>query len=110
MVWEALMNLLANAVKFSAANTEVVIELSGTAGEKENIYAVKDCGAGFDMQYTNKLFKVFERVHPTGQYEGPGIGLALVKRIIERHGGRVWAQGEVGKGATFFFALPRAEG
>lgn len=109
MVRQVLMNLLSNAVKFSPADAEAVVELSGAEAEKENIYAMKDHGTGFDMQYANKLFKVFERVHPTGQYEGAGIGLALVKRIVERHGGRVWAQGEVDKGATFFFAMPRAE-
>ena len=109
MLWQVLMHLMSNAVKFSPERAEAVIELSGVAEEKGNVYAVKDQGAGFDMQYANKLFKVFERVHPTGQYEGAGIGLALVKRIIDRHGGRVWAEGEVNKGATFFFALPRAE-
>ena len=110
MLQQVLMHLLSNAVKFSPEDAEAVIELSGMAAEKENVYAVKDYGIGFDMQYANKLFRVFERVHPTGQYEGAGIGLALVKRIIERHGGRVWAQGEAGKGATFFFALPREAG
>lgn len=109
MVRQVLMHLLSNALKFSPADAEAAIELSCTAGEAENIYAVKDHGVGFDMQYVNKLFKVFERVHPTGQYEGAAIGLAIVKRIVARHGGRVWAQGDVGAGATFSFSLPREE-
>ncbi len=106
MLREVLANLLSNAIKFSRANADGVIELSGTSKEAENIYRVKDCGVGFDMQYVNKLFKVFERVHPTGQYEGSGIGLAIVKRIVNRHGGRVWAEGRVNEGAAFYFALP----
>ncbi len=102
-----LMNLLSNAVKFSPPDAEAVVVLSGTAEGKENIYSVKDHGVGFDMRYSDKLFRVFERVHPTSQYAGTGIGLAIVKRIIDRHRGRVWAQGAVGAGATFFFALPQ---
>jgi PAS domain S-box-containing protein len=106
MLREVLMNLLSNAVKFSPDGSEAVIELSGLAAETENTYKVKDYGVGFDMQYVDKLFKVFERVHPTGQYEGSGIGLAIVKRIINRHGGRVWAEGKVNEGATVYFTLP----
>jgi signal transduction histidine kinase len=109
MVREALQNLLSNAVKFSKADGDVLIEISGSAGQNENIYSVKDHGIGFDMRYADKLFKVFERVHATGQYEGSGIGLALVKRIITRHGGRVWAEGKVNEGATIYFALPTKE-
>jgi len=108
MIHQVLQDLLSNAVKFSPTDAEAVIELSGTAEEKENIYSIRDHGVGFDMRYADKLFKVFERVHATGQYEGSGIGLAIVKRIVERHGGRVWAQGRVGEGATFCFSLPHA--
>lgn len=106
MIRQALRSLLSNAIKFSAAQAETMIELGGAAEKEENTYYVKDRGVGFDMRYADKLFKVFERVHPTGQYEGTGIGLAIVKRIVERHGGRVWAEGRVGEGATFYFALP----
>ncbi len=102
-----MQNLLANAVKFSPAEREAVIEVGGAAEVEENAYYVKDNGLGFDMTYVDKLFKVFERVHPTGQFEGSAIGLAIVKRIVDRHGGRVWAEGRVGGGATFHFALPR---
>jgi len=109
MIREVLRNLLANAVKFSAKDAEALIEINASAGEHENIYRVVDHGVGFDMRYADKLFRVFERVHPTGQYEGSGIGLAIVKRIIARHGGRVWAEGKVGEGATIYFALPSKE-
>ena len=109
MIREVLRNLLANAVKFSAKDAEALIEINASAGEHENIYRVVDHGVGFDMRYADKLFRVFERVHPTGQYEGSGIGLAIVKRVITRHGGRVWAEGKVGEGATIYFALPSKE-
>ena len=106
MIREVLKHLLLNAVKFSPDNGEVLIEVGSAAKEEENVYFVTDHGVGFDMRYKDKLFKVFERVHPTGQYEGSGIGLALVKRIITRHGGRVWAEGKVNEGATIYFSLP----
>jgi signal transduction histidine kinase len=109
MIREVLQNLLSNAVKFSRETEEVVIELGGIAGEVENVYSVTDHGVGFDMRYAEKLFKVFERVHPTGQYAGSGIGLALVKRIVTRHGGRVWAEGKLNEGATIYFALPKSD-
>jgi signal transduction histidine kinase len=107
MIRQAVQNLLSNAVKYSPTNGEVRIEIAGTAGEAENIYSVTDHGVGFDMRYADKLFRVFERVHPIEQYAGTGVGLAIVKRIIGRHGGRVWAEGQVGQGATFHFTLPQ---
>ena len=106
MLREVLQNLLSNAIKFSPGDGEVLIEISCVTEKEENIYSVKDHGIGFDMRYTGKLFRVFERVHPTGQYMGSGIGLAIVKRIITRHGGRVWAEGNVNEGATIYFTLP----
>ncbi|TAN51352.1 MAG: hypothetical protein EPN26_09170, partial [Rhodospirillales bacterium] len=109
MLGEALRNILSNAVKFSPTDGEVLIEVRGSTEEKENVYSIRDHGIGFDMRYADKLFRVFERVHPTGQYEGSGVGLAIVKRIVTRHAGRVWAQGKVGEGATFFLALPKRE-
>jgi light-regulated signal transduction histidine kinase (bacteriophytochrome) len=107
MIREVLMNLLSNAIKFTRDKETGIIEMSGWIEKNQNIYYVKDNGAGFDMQNADKLFGVFQRLHNTEEFEGTGVGLALVQRIIRRHGGRVWAVGKVNEGATFFFSLPR---
>jgi light-regulated signal transduction histidine kinase (bacteriophytochrome) len=96
-------------VKFTQRNADARIEVGGQAGEQETIYHVKDNGVGFDMQYADKLFGVFLRLHGMDEFEGTGIGLAIVKRIVAKHGGRVWADGKVGEGATIYFALPTRE-
>jgi len=102
------VNLLSNAIKFTKSKEPGAIEIGGREEEKENVYFVKDNGAGFDMKYYDKLFAAFQRLHPLAEYEGTGVGLATVERIIQRHGGRVWAQGKVDEGAIFYFTLPRS--
>jgi PAS domain S-box-containing protein len=99
-------NLLGNAAKFSARAPAPRVEAGGAEGEGENVYFVRDNGAGFDMAYAGKLFGVFQRLHDAAEFGGTGVGLAIVKRIVERHGGRVWAESRPGAGATFWFALP----
>lgn len=110
MIRQALVNLLSNAVKFTRPRSEPVIEVGRSTGRDENIYYVKDNGVGFDMRYADKLFGVFQRLHAQDEFDGTGIGLSIVKRIVQRHGGRVWAQAQVGAGATIFFTLPEVDG
>jgi len=107
---QVLSNLLGNAIKFTSKRDHAVIEVSGSVSDGFNTYCIKDNGVGFDMRYYDKLFEIFRRLHSTKEYEGTGVGLAIVKKIVERHGGTIWAEGEPGEGATFCFTLPAGSG
>jgi PAS domain S-box-containing protein len=107
MLRQVFTNLLSNALKFSSHRTERMVGIECVEQTKENVYSVKDNGAGFDMRYKDKLFNVFQRLHSQEEFGGTGMGLAIVKRIVSLHGGTVWAGGKPDEGATFYVALPR---
>ncbi|MBI2271481.1 MAG: PAS domain S-box protein [Bacteroidetes bacterium] len=106
LIYRVMFNLVSNAVKYSSKNDNARIEISSEQNKDETVFFIKDNGVGFDMRYSGKLFGVFQRLHTSEEFEGTGVGLAIVQRIISKHGGRVGAEGYLNKGATFYFALP----
>jgi light-regulated signal transduction histidine kinase (bacteriophytochrome) len=107
MIRQVLVNLLSNAYKFTGPKDGGIIEIGCITQEDQNVYYVKDNGVGFDMQFAGRLFGVFQKLHGQGEFGGTGVGLAIVQRIIMRHGGWIWAEGKVNGGATFYFSLPK---
>jgi signal transduction histidine kinase/CheY-like chemotaxis protein len=107
MLWQVMTNLISNAVKFTRTKEHARIEIGTMDNDREHVFFVRDNGVGFDAQCADRLFGVFQRLHTT-EFEGTGVGLANVRRIIERHGGKVWAEGQTGEGATFYFTLPKS--
>jgi light-regulated signal transduction histidine kinase (bacteriophytochrome) len=109
LIEQVVINLISNAVKYSSKKEAPVVTVSCKETGKKNTYSVKDNGAGFDMKNYSKLFGAFQRLHGMSEFEGTGVGLMLVKRIIDKHGGEIWAESIVGEGATFYFTLPAAK-
>lgn len=107
LIRQVFVNLISNAAKYSRPRSESVIELESHSKNGDYVYSVKDNGVGFDMAYSKKLFGVFQRLHSLEQFEGTGVGLAIVQRIVHRHGGVVWADARIDEGATFYFSLPK---
>lgn len=106
LMFQVMINLISNAIKYSSKKKHPLVEIVSEQKNDEIIFSVKDNGAGFDMQYANKLFGVFQRLHTEQEFEGIGVGLAIVQRIIVKHKGKIWAEGKVNEGATFSFSLP----
>jgi len=107
---QAITNLVSNAIKFTSNTPQAILQVGAEPLANDQwAYYIKDNGVGFNMNYQAKLFGIFQRLHREDEFEGTGVGLAIVRRILERHGGTVWAKSEVGKGATFYFSLPNPQ-
>ncbi len=109
MIRQVMINLISNAMKFTRPKKVAKIEIGVNKKASETVYYVRDNGVGFDMKYVDKIFGVFQRLHTSEEFEGTGVGLAIVQRVIHRHGGKVWAKGQINRGATIFFTLPKKE-
>jgi len=105
LIKQVLVNLISNAIKYSGKKPRAIIEIGSYPKENKNVYYIKDNGAGFDMQYYDKLFGVFQRLHDQEDFDGTGVGLAITQRIIQKHHGEIWAESKVDEGATFHFSL-----
>ena len=103
---QVFQNLIGNAIKFRREDETPKIHISARKKDDEYVFSVSDNSIGMEAEYTDKIFEIFKRLHAIGEYEGAGIGLAIVKRIIDRHGGRVWVRSELNKGSTFYFTIP----
>ena len=106
LIRQVWTNLITNAIKYTMPKEERRIEIGGRVESDMNVYYIEDTGVGFNPEYTHKLFGLFQRLHKVEEFEGTGVGLAIVQRIILRHGGKVWAEGKVNEGATFYFSIP----
>jgi two-component system sensor histidine kinase/response regulator len=105
LIRQVWVNLISNSIKYSSKKEKPLVEIGSTEAEGRTIYYVRDNGVGFDMRYYSKLFGVFQRLHKLSEFEGTGVGLALVHRIVTKHGGQVWAEAVIDEGATFYFTL-----
>jgi light-regulated signal transduction histidine kinase (bacteriophytochrome) len=106
LIRQVWINIISNAIKYTLPKANRIIEINGCLKNNMVVYSIKDSGVGFNPLYSDKLFVTFQRLHKSEDFEGSGVGLAIVQRIIRRHNGEVWAKGEVNNGATFFFSLP----
>ncbi len=106
LIYQVLINLISNAIKYSSKKEKPFIKIQSKKEKDQTVYTITDNGVGFDMQYAHKLFGVFQRLHTMDEFEGTGVGLAIVQRIIAKHGGKVWADSKVDEGSVFSFSLP----